>query len=201
MSDHAFISSGRLPTRYGTFVARAYQAGEAPAHLVLIKGEPERSRRPLVRIHSECLTGDVFGSKRCDCGEQLALSLTLIEKEGIGLLIYLRGHEGRGIGLLHKIGAYGLQDGGLDTVEANLALGLPIDARDYAAAAAILKDLKIASIRLLTNNPAKRRALFDAGFIDVEEIPLLTEPCKENLCYLKTKREKLLHRLEVGPCA
>lgn len=146
-------------------------------------------------MHSECLTGDAFGSRHCECGEQLSAALSAIATEGRGVLVYLRGHEGRGIGLLAKLQAMQLQAEGLDTVEANLALGLPADARDYGVAAEILRDLGVRSVRLLSNNPRKRAALLRHGISISQQVPLLIPPHEENLAYLRTKRERLGHHL------
>ena len=153
------------------------------------------SSAPLVRIHSQCLTGDVFGSTRCECGEQLSAALQAIVAEGAGVLIYLQGHEGRGIGLLAKLKAMRLQEQGLDTVEANLALGLPVDARDYRPAGMILLDLGVRSVRLLSNNPDKIISLWRSGIRIAERVPLLVAPNEDNLPYLRTKRERLNHLL------
>jgi GTP cyclohydrolase II len=146
-----------------------------------------------VRLHSECLTGDVFGSARCDCGDQLDLALARIARQGAGVVVYLRGHEGRGIGLGRKLAAYALQDGGRNTVQANLDLGLPVDSRDYLAGAHILRDLGITALRLLTNSPAKHQALVELGLNVVERLPLLTAPHPGNRDYLATKRDELGH--------
>jgi 3,4-dihydroxy 2-butanone 4-phosphate synthase / GTP cyclohydrolase II len=150
----------------------------------------------LVRVHSECLTGDVFGSLRCDCGPQLAESMRLIAEEGLGAVIYLRGHEGRGIGLGHKLAAYNLQDRGEDTVDANLRLGLPVDNREYGIGSQILADLGVTTMRLMTNNPAKYGGLEGFGLTITERVPLLTAPNPENIAYLRTKRERMGHLLE-----
>lgn len=186
-----------LPTRYGEFRIYGYQSlitGEQ--HTVLAKGKWDATKSVLVRIHSECLTGDVFGSTRCDCGEQLDLAMKRIAAEGCGMLIYLK-QEGRGIGLINKLKAYQLQDEGLDTVEANLALGLPEDARNYSMAAQILKDLKVSQIRLLTNNPKKMEGLQTYGIQVTERIPIETEPKETDKKYLKTKKEKMGHLLSI----
>jgi 3,4-dihydroxy 2-butanone 4-phosphate synthase / GTP cyclohydrolase II len=151
----------------------------------------------LVRVHSECLTGDVFGSRRCDCGTQLDRALEIINEAGRGAVIYLRGHEGRGIGLHNKLHAYKLQDRGLDTVEANLELGLPSDGRDYSVAAQILGDLGIGTLRLLTNNPAKREGLEADGLTVLERVPLCTEPTPENVHYLAAKQRRMGHLLDL----
>jgi 3,4-dihydroxy 2-butanone 4-phosphate synthase/GTP cyclohydrolase II len=147
-------------------------------------------------MHSECLTGDVFGSLRCDCGPQLTAAMQRIGEEGLGVVVYLRGHEGRGIGLGHKLRAYNLQDNGHDTVDANVALGLPVDSREYGVGAQILVDLGVTSMRLMTNNPAKYGGLGGYGLEIVERVPLLTEPNPENIAYLRTKRERMGHLLE-----
>jgi 3,4-dihydroxy 2-butanone 4-phosphate synthase/GTP cyclohydrolase II len=151
----------------------------------------------LVRVHSECLTGDVFSSRRCDCGPQLSAALTQIEKEGRGVLVYLRGHEGRGIGIGHKIRAYSLQDKGLDTVDANLELGLPVDSREYGIGAQILADLGVKNLRLMTNNPSKYGGLDGYGLAVVERVPLNTVPTPENEAYLRTKQERMGHLLDL----
>ncbi|HET8896049.1 MAG TPA: GTP cyclohydrolase II, partial [Protaetiibacter sp.] len=182
-----------VPTAYGSFRMRAYRDRMTGAdHLAVIAGEP--GANPLVRIHSECLTGEVFGSLKCECGPQLHESLELIQREG-GIVVYLRGHEGRGIGLVNKLRAYKLQEGGLDTFDANLALGFPVDARDYGAAVAILEDLGIDSVRLLTNNPDKARQLKAHGMIVSELVPLLVGVGEFNHGYLDVKRDRMGHRL------
>jgi len=182
-----------LPTRFGPFTARAYLGREGEEHLALIYGDPTSTRAPLVRLHSECLTGDALGSMRCDCGEQLREAMRLIALEGAGVIVYLRGHEGRGIGLIQKLRAYALQDDGADTVEANLRLGLPVDARTYTAGAQILRDLGLRSVRLLTNNPQKRAGIEAAGIIVAERLALRIEPTTHNLRYLEAKRDRLGH--------
>jgi 3,4-dihydroxy 2-butanone 4-phosphate synthase/GTP cyclohydrolase II len=185
----------QLPTRFGEFTLHAYQdklTGET--HLTLVKGQINDSRPVLVRVHSECLTGDVFGSSRCDCGDQLAWAMQLIEKEQRGVLLYMR-QEGRGIGLLNKIKAYKLQDQGKDTVEANELLGFPPDLRDYGIGAQILADLGIKKLRLMTNNPRKIKGLEGYGLEVVERMPLELSPSKTNCRYLMTKKEKLGHLL------
>ena len=187
------VSSARLPTRIGTFDAIAFsdpRSGTEP--IALVHGDIAARDAPLVRLHSECWTGDVLGSLRCDCGEQLGRSLTAIVAEGAGVLIYLR-QEGRGIGLANKLRAYGLQDGGLDTVAANAELGLPVDAREYGAAAAILADLGLERVRLMTNNPAKATALEANGILVSERIPLSALPNPSNRLYLETKVARLGH--------
>jgi len=184
-----------LPTRYGHFHATGYlDAATGHEHVALVYGNVT-GRTALTRVHSECLTGDVFGSTRCECGEQLTEALRAIVAEGAGVLIYLQGHEGRGIGLLAKLKAMRLQEQGLDTVEANLALGLPVDARDYRPAAWILRDLGVRTVRLLSNNPDKFTALWRSGIRITERVPLLVPPNEDNLPYLRTKRERLNHLL------
>lgn len=190
----------KLPTSFGVFQAQAWiDRATGAEHLSLSApgGEPEgNGAGPLVRLHSECLTGDVFGSFRCDCGEQLDYALEMIQRQG-GTLVYLRGHEGRGIGLANKMRAYSLQEAGADTVEANEQLGLPVDGRDYAAAAGILHALGLARVRLLSNNPLKSADLSRHG-ITVTEIVATHVPARaENLRYLETKRDRMHHTLEV----
>lgn len=186
----------RLPTDFGEFLLRAYtDSGSQHLHLALVKGAMEGLDAPLVRIHSECMTGDVFSSQRCDCGIQLEVSLQTIGIEGSGVLIYLR-QEGRGIGLLNKLRAYSLQDGGLDTVEANLHLGFGADQREYSAAIGILEDLGINALRLLTNNPAKVRAVERSSIRMVARVPLVVPPTDHNRGYLTVKRLRLGHLLE-----
>jgi GTP cyclohydrolase II len=181
-----------LPTRYGTFEMFVYEAADRKEHVALTLGAIDDGGPVLVRAHSECLTGDVFGSSRCDCGEQLAESLRFLQEKGCGVLLYLR-QEGRGIGLTRKISAYALQEQGLDTVEANLALGLPEDMRDYRVAAEMLLDLGVRRARLMTNNPAKIEGLERYGVEVVERVPLGISPNPSNLGYLRTKREKMGH--------
>jgi 3,4-dihydroxy 2-butanone 4-phosphate synthase/GTP cyclohydrolase II len=165
-------------------------------HVALVYGDLGDGEDVLVRVHSECLTGDVFGSLRCDCGPQLHAAMRRIVREGRGVVLYVRGHEGRGIGLLHKLQAYQLQDQGRDTVDANLDLGLPADARDYGTGAQILADLGIHSMRLLTNNPAKRAGLEGYGLTIVGREPLPVRPHPENVRYLRTKRDRMGHLLD-----
>lgn len=198
-SDKIFnhVASSRLPTRHGEFQIHVYQPiGETVEHVAIVRGDPRGRESVLVRVHSECLTGDVFGSQRCDCGEQLDAALAMIANAGVGVVVYLRGHEGRGIGLANKIRAYQLQDQGQDTVEANLALGLPVDSRDYQVAAHILGDLGVKSIRLMTNNPRKMNKLGDYGVQVVERVPVLTAHTPHNIAYLRTKQQKLGHMLD-----
>jgi 3,4-dihydroxy 2-butanone 4-phosphate synthase/GTP cyclohydrolase II len=191
--------SARLPTEYGEFRCVAYQSViDHETHLAFVMGEPDGKQNVLVRVHSECLTGDVFGSRRCDCGAQLHAALRMIADAGLGVVVYLRGHEGRGIGIAHKLQAYELQDGGLDTVDANVELGLPVDSREYGIGAQILVDLGITTMRLLTNNPAKRGGLEGFGLQIVERVPIHTTPNEENIRYLRTKRDRLGHLLDEG---
>jgi 3,4-dihydroxy 2-butanone 4-phosphate synthase/GTP cyclohydrolase II len=190
------VTEARIPTAYGEFRAVAYESHDGRTHMALVKGEPGGKKDVLVRVHSECFTGDVLGSFRCDCGTQLQESLRTIGEVGEGVVVYIRGHEGRGIGLRHKLEAYALQDSGLDTVEANVELGFSADARDYGVGAQILVDLGISTMRLLTNNPTKRAGLEGHGLEIVERIPLESQPNPENIHYLKTKKEKLGHLLE-----
>ncbi|EWM64416.1 LOW QUALITY PROTEIN: 3,4-dihydroxy-2-butanone-4-phosphate synthase/GTP cyclohydrolase II, partial [Micromonospora sp. M42] len=190
-------AEARMPTPYGVFKALGYRAEHDPAeHVALVMGELGDGRDVLVRVHSECLTGDVFGSLRCDCGPQLQAALARVAAEGRGVVLYVRGHEGRGIGLLHKLQAYQLQDQGRDTVDANLDLGLPADARDYGTGAQILYDLGVRSMRLLTNNPAKRAGLEGYGLTVTgrEGLPVRSNP--ENVRYLRTKRDRMGHLLD-----
>ncbi len=192
------VSSARIPTKHGEFTAYAYKSTlDGTEHIALVRGDIKATDDVLVRVHSECLTGDVFGSCRCDCGPQLDLALQKVAEEGKGVVIYLRGHEGRGIGLGHKIRAYSLQDSGRDTVEANLELGLPVDSREYGIGAQILVDLNIKNIRLLTNNPAKYGGLAGYSLKIVERVTLMPPVNKESLNYLLTKKEKLGHLLEI----
>jgi GTP cyclohydrolase II len=188
-------ASAALPTAYGQFELRAYEVGGVE-HPALLLGEPSDEPPPLVRLHSECLTGEAFGSLRCDCGEQLDAGLAMIAAEGRGCLLYLR-QEGRGIGLVNKIRAYHLQDGGMDTVEANLALGLPADGRDYGAAAAVLRELGITRVRLITNNPAKLAGLASQGIDIVERVELQPSLNPTNAPYLRTKASKMGHLISL----
>ena len=202
------VAETQLPTSHGDFTAYGYRStvdGPDPTtgHVALVYGDPAslQSTGPddepvLTRVHSECLTGDVFGSERCDCGPQLNEAMDLIVKEGRGVVIYLRGHEGRGIGLLAKLQAYQLQDGGRDTLDANLDLGLPADARHYGAATQILRDLGVTSVRLLTNNPDKTASLETYGVHVAERVALTPRPNDHNLAYLLTKRDRMGHQLD-----
>ncbi|CAL9284360.1 GTP cyclohydrolase II [Streptomyces pseudogriseolus] len=189
------VVNAPLPTVYGKFQAIGYLDHDRGDEQVALVYGDLGSDRVLTRLHSECLTGDAFGSQHCECGDQLAAALRAVVAEGAGVVVYLRGHEGRGIGLLAKLRAMALQAEGLDTVEANLALGLPVDARDYAVAAGMLKDLGVRSVRLMSNNPRKREALVRHGVEVDEQVPLLIEPCESNITYLRTKRERLDHHL------
>ena len=192
------IAQARIPTQWGDFAALAYESVlDGEQHLALVKGEVSGKDRVLVRVHSECLTGDAFGSLRCDCGAQLEGALRRIAEAGEGVVVYLRGHEGRGIGLAHKLRAYSLQERGRDTVDANLELGLPVDDREYGIGSQILVDLGITTMRLMTNNPAKYGGLDGYGLEIVERVPLETYPNPENLRYLRTKRERMGHLLHL----
>lgn len=183
-----------IPTMWGPFMAFCYRSLlDGIEHIAMVKGEIGDGRDILVRVHSECLTGDIFGSGRCDCGNQLALAMKQIEAAGRGVLVYLRGHEGRGIGLGHKLRAYNLQDDGRDTVEANEELGLPVDSREYGIGAQILRDIGVRTMRLMTNNPAKYVGLKGYGLAIVGRVPLLTPLTAENRRYLETKRSKMGH--------
>jgi 3,4-dihydroxy 2-butanone 4-phosphate synthase/GTP cyclohydrolase II len=190
------VAEARIPTPYGAFAAHVYASLlDGQEHLALVKGELTADEPILVRVHSECLTGDVFGSLRCDCGTQLEAALAQIQASERGVVLYLRGQEGRGIGLGHKIRAYNLQEQGRDTVEANVELGLPIDAREYGIGSQILVDLGVRRMRLLTNNPSKYGALGGFGLEIVERVPLVVAPTTENARYLRTKQDKLGHEL------
>lgn len=191
------FSQARLPTDIGEFTAYVYESVlDDTQYVALTMGEVAGPEPVLVRVHSECLTGDALGSSRCDCGSQLGIALEKIAAEGRGVLVYLRGHEGRGIGLGHKLRAYGLQDAGMDTVEANLELGFAADSREYGIGAQILSDLDVSCMRLMTNNPAKYRSLSGYGLEIAERIPLVSPVTAENTRYLATKREKLGHLLD-----
>jgi len=196
------VAEARVPLRYGEFNAVGYSSSyDDREHVAFVFGEIGDGDDVLVRVHSECLTGDVFGSLRCDCGPQLDAALAAVAREGRGVVLYIRGHEGRGIGLLHKLQAYQLQDAGADTMDANLALGLPADARDYGTGAQILVDLGVHTMRLLSNNPAKRAGLEGYGLHIVGQVPLPTHQNPHNLRYLQTKRDRMGHDLTLddGP--
>ncbi|NNN01304.1 MAG: bifunctional 3,4-dihydroxy-2-butanone-4-phosphate synthase/GTP cyclohydrolase II [Acidimicrobiaceae bacterium] len=190
------IAEASLPTEHGQFQAYVFESVlDSEQHMALVYGDIENAGDVLVRVHSECLTGDVFGSMRCDCGPQLETALAKVAAEGAGVVVYLRGHEGRGIGLGHKIRAYALQEDGRDTVDANLELGLPVDSREYGIGAQILVDLGVTSMRLMTNNPSKYGGLEGFGLNIVERVPLESSPTAFNIDYLRTKRERLGHLL------
>ncbi len=196
------VATATLPTRYGTFASHAFRVKDSDnEHLALVMGDvageiTDDTPAPLVRLHSECLTGDVFGSYRCDCGEQLDAAMRKIAAEGRGVMLYLRGHEGRGIGLSNKIRAYLLQEQGRDTVEANLDLGLPDDAREYDSAAAILRILGVSSVRLMSNNPKKFDTLVKHGIPVCERVALDVPVREENQRYIRTKQVKFGHYFE-----
>lgn len=192
-------AQARLPTEYGHYQMHAFlDRRTGVEHIALVLGEVTGHKNVLTRVHSECLTGDVFGSQRCDCGEQFKQAQRLIQQQGSGVIVYLRGHEGRGIGLTNKVRAYALQEQGMDTVEANLALGLPVDTREYDIAVGILQHLQIRSIHLLSNNPDKREALAVWGMPVETVIPLEIEGNIQNAAYLATKKHKLGHQLALA---
>ena len=196
-SDVTRLAEAALPSRFGRFRIAVFRVHD-PAEQVVAMWQGLPAGGPvLLRLHSECLTGDVLGSSRCDCGSQLEASLHRLARARSGLLLYLH-QEGRGIGLVNKIRAYALQDKGLDTVDANRALGLPVDGRDYTAAAAVLHHLDIRRVRLLTNNPLKRRALQRHGIEVVARVPLEIDPNPVNVSYLRTKRDRMGHWLQLG---
>lgn len=191
------VAEARVPTRYGKFAAVSYRSlVDRDEHVALVKGRIDPSRPTLVRVHSECLTGDVFASKRCDCGDQMALALAAIGKEDAGVFLYMR-QEGRGIGIHNKLKAYALQDEGLDTVDANLKLGFDPDPRQYGVGAQILVDLGVRQMRFLTNNPKKRVGIQSFGLEIVEEVPLIAPVNDENRRYLKTKVERMGHTMDI----
>ncbi|HEY1825134.1 MAG TPA: bifunctional 3,4-dihydroxy-2-butanone-4-phosphate synthase/GTP cyclohydrolase II [Acidimicrobiales bacterium] len=191
------VAEASLPTEYGTFRATVFESLlDGEQHLAMVYGDVENAPNVLVRVHSECLTGDALGSLRCDCGPQLHTALAKVAAEGAGVVVYLRNHEGRGIGLAHKIQAYALQEQGHDTVDANLVQGLPVDSREYGIGAQILVELGVTTMRLLTNNPTKRGGLEGFGLNIVERVPLESQPTSFNIEYLRTKRERMGHLLE-----
>ena len=192
------VSEARIPTKHGDFTAYVFESLlDGTEHVAFVKGDISKAESTLVRVHSECLTGDIFGSMRCDCGVQLDNALERIAAEGAGVLVYLRGHEGRGIGLGHKLRAYTLQDQGRDTVEANVELGLPIDSREYGIGSQILVDLGVTKMRIMTNNPSKYGGLEGYGLEIVERVPLEVTPTPENIAYLRAKQEKMGHILDL----
>jgi 3,4-dihydroxy 2-butanone 4-phosphate synthase/GTP cyclohydrolase II len=193
------MGEATVPTEFGAFNCVAYRSTiDGVEHLAFVKGDISQEEQVLVRVHSECLTGDVFGSRRCDCGPQLAAAMAMVDKAGAGVIVYLRGHEGRGIGIGHKIRAYSLQDQGLDTVDANVELGLPVDSREYGIGAQILADLGVRKLRLMTNNPAKYGGLGGYGLSVVERVPINTIHTPENEAYLRTKRERMGHLIDMN---
>ncbi len=194
------VAEATIPTEWGEFRAYAYDSTvDGRTHVALVRGDVGDGEKVLTRVHSECLTGDVFGSLRCDCGAQLEAAVEQVAKEGRGIVLYMRGHEGRAIGLTHKLRAYELQDQGRDTVEANLELGFAPDQREYGIGAQILVDLGVKSMRLLTNNPDKRAGLEGYGLSIDERLPLQTVPTDQNRAYLRTKADKMGHLLDVEP--
>jgi 3,4-dihydroxy 2-butanone 4-phosphate synthase/GTP cyclohydrolase II len=191
------IAEARIPTKWGDFTCYAYESLlDGEQHVALVKGTVAGEPNVLVRVHSECLTGDVFGSLRCDCGVQLDSAMQLMAEAGHGVLVYLRGHEGRGVGIGHKIRAYSLQEQGRDTVDANLELGLPNDSREYGIGAQILVDLGITTMRVITNNPAKYGGLEGFGLEITERVPSVVAANPENIAYLRTKRDRMGHLVE-----
>jgi 3,4-dihydroxy 2-butanone 4-phosphate synthase/GTP cyclohydrolase II len=190
------VAAARIPTEFGEFTAYGFRSLlDGQEHVAFVAGDISSKESVLVRVHSECLTGDVFGSLRCDCGPQLDAAIRNIGEEGVGVIVYLRGHEGRGIGLTHKLRAYNLQDSGRDTVDANIELGLPVDSREYGIGAQILVELGVTRMRLMTNNPAKYGGLEGYGLDIVERVALELAPNPENIDYLRTKRERMGHLL------
>jgi 3,4-dihydroxy 2-butanone 4-phosphate synthase/GTP cyclohydrolase II len=190
------LGEGRIPTQWGDFTCVAFESVlDGEQHVAFVRGDVAGSDDVLVRVHSECLTGDVFGSLRCDCGDQLAAAMATIAESGTGVVVYLRGHEGRGIGIGHKMQAYALQDAGFDTVDANLQLGLPADSREYGVGAQILVDLGVTTMKLMTNNTAKYGGLEGFGLEITGRVPLIIQPNPENERYLSTKRDRMGHIL------
>ncbi len=191
------VAIANLPTEWGDFQIAAYRSLTTKEEfVVLFKGEMKRDEPTLVRIHSQCLTGDVFGSTKCDCGQQLHQTMQMIQQEGRGAIVYQQ-QEGRGIGIVNKIRAYALQDQGADTVEANVRLGLAVDLRDYRQCAEILYDLGLCRVKVISNNPLKIRALEEAGLKIVERVSIEVDPSEESAKYLRTKKEKLGHLLDL----
>jgi len=194
------VAEARIPTPWGEFTAYCYEnVLNGDQHVAFVRGAVQGEDNVLVRVHSECLTGDVFRSLKCDCGAQLNAAMRRIAEEDLGVVVYLTGHEGRGIGIAHKLRAYALQEKGYDTVDANVELGLPVDSREYGIGAQILVDLGITTMRLMTNNPAKRGALEGFGLEMVERVALETEPNPENIAYLRTKKERMGHIIDLDP--
>lgn len=193
--SHEDVAESDLVTRRGTFRAVAFRA-DGHEHMALVYGRTRMRENVLIRVHSECMTGDIFGAMRCECGEQLDAALDRIVAEGSGILIYLRGHEGRGIGLVEKVRTHVLQDEqGLDTLDSATSLGLPIDTRDYGPAVKILKHLRVTSVRLMSNNPDKIEALESNGITVAARVPLLMQPNNHNIGYLTAKRDRMGHDL------
>lgn len=191
------VATARMPTVFGDFVCHAYRSTiDGQEYVAFVKGEVDGVKDVLVRVHSQCLTGDVFQSARCDCGQQLRQALTMVQEAGQGVVLYIMGHEGRGIGLIHKIRAYTLQEQGRDTVQANAELGFAPDLRDYGIGAQVLTDLGLTSIRLMTNSPRKYAGIEGYGLSITERVPLQTNPTEQNIAYLRTKRDRLGHLLE-----
>jgi 3,4-dihydroxy 2-butanone 4-phosphate synthase/GTP cyclohydrolase II len=191
------VAEAAIPITVGDFSSVVYESVlDGEQHLAFVMGEVDGADDVLVRVHSECLTGDVFGSLRCDCGPQLHGALAQIAQEGRGVLVYLRGHEGRGIGLGHKIRAYQLQENGHDTVDANIELGLPVDSREYGIGAQILVDLGVTTMRLMTNNPMKYGGLEGFGLDITDRVPIQSSPTAQNIDYLRTKQQRMGHLLE-----
>lgn len=198
-SQIELVATSQLPTEFGVFDICGYQGVlDGLDHVAMRIGEIGNGHDVLVRVHSECLTGDALGSLRCDCGPQLKAAMRAVAQEGRGIVLYMRGHEGRGIGLLHKLRAYALQDTGSDTLQANLELGLPADSRDYGTGAQILVDMGVKSMRLLTNNPTKRAGLEGYGLTITEQVPIEIEPNDFNMAYLTAKRDAMGHDLRFG---
>ena len=198
ISEIRLIATSEVPTNWGRFACHAFQSkADGEEHVAFALGDVAEAEEVLVRVHSECLTGDVFGSWRCDCGAQLHAAMDAIAASGIGVLVYLRGHEGRGIGIGHKVRAYALQDEGRDTVDANLELGLPVDDRTYGIGAAILAELGVKRVALMTNNPTKHDGLVSHGLEISRRVPLEVTPRNENVDYLRTKQQRLGHLLDL----